>query len=82
VTKTESSKEGNHVPHKFLLCETNECQSTTERGYGEGNEVHSSRAFLFLHWEVVAELEILEVWEKPDEVQDLAGRACGVLESE
>ena len=82
VTETESPKEGNHVLHEFLLCETNQRQSTTQRGYGEGNEVRASRALLFLVWEVVADPEVLEVWEEPDEIQDLAGRASRTSESE
>ena len=82
VTKTKSPKKGNHVLHELLLCETRERQPPTKRGYGEGSEVHVSRALLCVHRSVVAELEVLEVWEEPDEIDDLAGRAYGFPESE
>ena len=64
VTKTESSKRV-IVLYKSLVCEKRECQSLTQRGYGEGNEVRASRALLSVFRQAVADLEILEVGKGP-----------------
>ena len=38
-------------------------------------------AILFLHRESVAELEVLKIWEEPDEIQDLPARPSRFPES-
>ena len=38
-------------------------------------------AIQFLHRESVAELEVLKIWEEPDEIQDLSARPSGFPES-
>ena len=82
MTKAESSKKADHALHQVLLCEINERQPSSQRGNGEGDESCISRVLLFILVKVVAKFEVLEVWEKPDEIQDLSARASGLLESE
>jgi len=82
VTKMESPKESNLVLHWFLHCETRQRQPPTQRGYGERNEVHISRAIPSLERGILAELEVLEIREESDEIQDLPRGASWFPESE
>ena len=63
-----------------------ERQLPTQRGHGEGNELRVCRAVLFflggIAPEIVTELEVLEVWEEPDEIQNMPARSLGFMESE
>ena len=71
----ESSEKSYHILHKFLPREIREHQPPSQRGYGEGHEVCVGCALLLLYRGRVAELEVLETREEPDEVQDLAAGA-------
>ena len=56
-----------------------------QRGHGERNEFRVCRAvFSFFGGiapEIVAELEVLEVWEESNEIQDLTARSLGFMEN-
>jgi len=78
----ESAKKRNNVFHEPHPREVCECQSPTQRGYGGGNKFRIGYALLLLYGGLIQELEVLEVWEEPDEVQDLPARPFGLLESE
>ena len=54
-----------------------EHQPPSQWWYREGNEVCVSCALLLFYGERVAELEVLEIREEPDEVQNLAAGAFG-----
>jgi hypothetical protein len=73
-------KKDNHVLHKFHPRKTRERQSPSQRGCGEGDKFRIDCALLFLFWEAVAKFEVLEVWEEPNEIQDLPGRTSGFFE--
>ena len=78
--KTKSSEKRNHILHKFLPRETREHQPPSQWWYREGNEVCVSCALLLFYRGRVAELEVLEIREEPNEVQDLTAGAFGCPE--
>jgi len=82
MTETKSGKKDNHVLHKLLPCETRECQSPIEGGYGEGYERGVGCTILCILGKGVVKLEVLEVWEESDEVQDLSASADRLFEGE
>ena len=82
MTKVESSKKGDYVLHQILLSKMCECQPSSQWGNGGRDECCIAHVLLFLFFFTeVAEFEVLEVWEKPDEIQDLSTRAPGLIES-
>ena len=81
MTKAKSSKKSDHVLHQVLLCEIDECQPSLQWGDGERDECCITRVLLFILWVEVAKFEVLEVWEKPNEIQDLSAGASGLLKS-
>ena len=82
MAKTKSTKKSNHLFHKFPARNISERQSPVQPRYGEGNEFWLICALLLLCRRAIVEFEVLEVWEEPDEVEDLPARTSGVLESE
>jgi hypothetical protein len=80
-TKTKSTKKSDHVLHELHPREIRERQPSSQRGYGERNEVYVSCALLFLCQSGVADFEVLEIREEPDEIQDLPTRTSRSLES-
>ena len=80
MAKAKSTKESNHVLREVLPCKINEHQPSLQRGDGERGRCCIGH---FLHFwpDASMKFEVLEIWEKPDEIQDLSARAFGSFES-
>ena len=81
MAETKAAEKGNHVFHQFHPGKTREYQPSSQRGCRKRNEIRIGCALLFLLGGGVTDLEVLEIWEEPDEIDDLPARTFGPLES-
>jgi len=49
-------------------------------GVWRGEQVLHQLCSPFFHWDAVAEFEVMEIWEEPDEIQDLSAKAFGFFQ--
>ena len=81
MAKVKTSKKDDHVLHEVLPCKINKRQPSLQWGDGERGRCGISCVLHFV-LAVRVKFEVLEIREKPDEIQDLTARAFGILESE